>query len=155
MLYSLCWKDHFCTKILYSALVFGYWLVQLWYSAHVCKIKFGHAYCTSPVRYSNAQYWLLHLTAALPRFNIFSKIIFRLPNYLCLFIRFPNLVYTPINKKSALLIKPIANKMFYKPAIVECMDCWKSLSATAEISLLSFPLHLHTNTDTHIRNRHC
>ena len=23
MLYSLCWKDHICTQILYSALVFG------------------------------------------------------------------------------------------------------------------------------------
>ena len=36
----------------------------------------GHAYCTSPVRYSNAQYWLLHLTAALPSFNIFQKLFF-------------------------------------------------------------------------------
>ena len=90
-------------------------------------------YCTSPRR--------CHVLI------FFQKLFFvsQFPNYLCLFIRFPNLVYTPINKKSAFLIKPIANKMFYKPAIVECMDCWKSPS-TAEISLLSFPLHLHTHT---------
>ena len=123
--------------------------------ANTCRaFPFGHAYCTSPVRYSNAQYWLLHLTAALPSFNIFSKIIFRLPNYLCLFFRLLNLLLCSQLPRSRSLIKPIANKMFYKPAIVECMDCWKSPS-TAEISLLSFPLHLHTHTPNNIRNRHC
>jgi hypothetical protein len=71
-----------------------------------------------------------------------------------LFFRLLNLLLCSQLPRSRSLIKPIANKIFYKPAIVECMDCWKSPS-TAEISLLLFPLHLLTHTSNYIRNRHC